>query len=73
MAAEDEKVRLLGDLAVGCPSPSGRPTPAGIEAVLPGLRDLFQTTKKDVKPGEREGEIDIYTEREIVSLPLADI
>ena len=58
MAAEDEIVRLLGDLAVGCPSPSGGPTPAGIEAVLTGLRDLFQTTKKDVEPGERKGEIE---------------
>lgn len=52
MAAED------GDQAVGCPSPSGRPTPAGIEAVLTGFWDFFITAKKDVKPGERQGEME---------------
>lgn len=57
MAAED------GDLAVGCPSPSGRPTPAGIEAVRTGLRDFFITAKKDVKPGERQGEMEGAGER----------
>lgn len=57
MAAED------GDLAVGCPSPSGCPTPAGIEAVRTGLRDFFITAKKDVKPGERQGEMEGAGER----------